>query len=68
MSNNPSINNLNMMNGFAPVDGGAFINNGVLFLKENIEFEANMEVLTPKVFTNNSSLTISEDGEVIINE
>lgn len=64
---NLSIQDLKMMNGFAPTDGGAFINNGTIFLK-NIEFEGNMEANSFKAFTNTGSVNVSENGNVLIKE
>ena len=68
LSNILSIHKLKMINGFAPVDGGAFVNNGILFLEEDVELEGNMEGNIPKAFTNNNTLTIGENSEVIIKE
>jgi len=66
-SSSLSIQELKMQNGFAPTDGGAFINNGVIYLK-NVELQGNMEGTTPKPLTNNGILNVGENSTTVIKE
>ena len=55
-----------LTNGAAITDGGAFLNEGFLFLK-NIHLEANTENGSPKSFTNKNELVI-QNGNTILRE
>ena len=48
-------------------DGGAILNNGLLKLR-NVEFDNNNEDSTPKSFTNNGTIEIKTNSDVIIKE
>lgn len=61
------LKNIKLSNAFSPINGGAILNNGSLRLL-NVLFENNYEGSTPKAFTNNGTVIISENGVVQIIE
>lgn len=62
-----SIENLEMINGYAEADGGAFLNNTLISLK-NISLKNNKEGLSPKSFTNNGEVIIINNSVLEIKE
>jgi len=66
-SNNLTLQNLRLVNGYSQSNGGAILNNGTLTLS-NVIFENNYESLTLKPLTNNGTIVISTNGNVHILE
>jgi len=62
-----SLHNLKMTQGFAPADGGAFVNNGTIRLS-NVELSGNHEGVQVKTFTNNGTIIVVENTSVTIKE
>jgi len=62
-----NLHNLRLTNAFSSLEGGAFLNSGLLSLK-GVIFENNYEGLTPKAFTNYGVIYFSKDGQSMIFE
>jgi len=60
------LHNITLTNATSPTGGGAFLNEGYLFLKD-VELTSNLENGSPKSFTNNNQLII-QTGNTILKE
>ncbi|MEM9544793.1 MAG: carbohydrate-binding protein [Bacteroidota bacterium] len=66
-ANELTIEELKFLDGYSETSGGAFLNNGIINLK-NIIFEGNYEGMNPLPFTNSGTIKIAENGVIEIKE